>query len=86
MINLNNNIFAIIEIGSNNTKTHVYDNDKVVYNGVMTIEFKKNYGIDKKIVKDDLNKLYEVIDDVYNILRMYIFLDVVFLDLFLMKN
>lgn len=74
MINLNNNIFAIIEIGSNNTKTHVYDNDKVVYNGVMTIEFKKNYGIDKKIVKDDLNKLYEVIDDVLQYTKnVYIF-------------
>ena len=71
---MNNNIFAIIEIGSSNTKTHIYDNGKVIYDGVMTIEFKKNYSIDKKIVKDDLNKLYEVIEAVLQYTQnVYIF-------------
>ena len=40
--------FAIIEIGSNNTKTHVYENNKNIYENNMTIEFKKNYKIENK--------------------------------------
>lgn len=51
---------AIIEIGSNNTKIHIYDGDKLVYDGIVTIEFKKNY-IDK-ILESDLKKLYDVIE------------------------
>lgn len=35
--------FAILEIGSNNTKTHIYENDKVIYDNTTTIEFKKDY-------------------------------------------
>ena len=35
--------YAIIEIGSNNTKTHVYDNNALIYHKTTTIEFKKNY-------------------------------------------
>ena len=54
--------FAIIEIGSNNTKTHVYENEKVLYENNTTIEFKKNYINNKVIGKDDLNKLYSVIE------------------------
>jgi len=53
---------AIIEIGSNNTKTHVYDHRKVIYDATDTIEFKKNYGINKKILESDLEKLYAVIE------------------------
>lgn len=33
--------FAIIEIGSNNTKIHVYEDDRVIYDSNVTIEFKK---------------------------------------------
>lgn len=57
-------IYAIIEIGSNNTKTHVYDHDtdNVLYDNTTTIEFKKNYKINNKIITSDLEKLYEVID------------------------
>lgn len=33
--------FAIIEIGSNNTKTHIYENDNLIYENNTTIEFKK---------------------------------------------
>ena len=54
--------FAIIEIGSNNTKTHIYENKKVLYENNTTIEFKKNYINNKVIGKDDLNKFYSVIE------------------------
>jgi len=59
-----NNIFAIIEIGSNNTKTHVYKDNIVIYEHTTTIEFKKNYKSKNKINENDLNKLYEVINAV----------------------
>lgn len=49
---------AIIEIGSNNTKTHIYENDNLIYENNTTIEFKKNYLSENKISKDDLMKLY----------------------------
>lgn len=52
--------YGIIEIGSNNTKTHIYENDKVIYESNTTIEFKKNYKT--KIAPSDLNKLYGVIE------------------------
>lgn len=61
-----NKTFAIIEIGSNNTKTHVYENDKVLYDTTTTIEFKKNYAKEGKILEEDLNKLYKVIEQVKN--------------------
>ena len=52
------NIFAIIEIGSNNTKTHIYKDEDVIYENNITIEFKKNYKEQNKINEEDLNKLY----------------------------
>lgn len=55
------NTLAIIEIGSNNTKTHIYENDKAIYDNTTTIEFKKNYAKEEKIVKEDLEKLYKLI-------------------------
>ena len=54
---------SIIEIGSNNTKTHVYEEDSLVYENNTTIEFKKNYKMQNKIQKSDLEKLYEVIEN-----------------------
>ena len=57
-----NKEFAIIEIGSNNTKTHIYENDKVIYEKTTTIEFKANYKIDNKILKTDIEKLNKVIE------------------------
>ena len=54
--------FAIIEIGSNNTKTHVYDNNNVVYENNTTIEFKANYKLENKIVQSDIQKLFTVIE------------------------
>lgn len=57
-----NNVIAIVEIGSNNTKTHIYKNEKLVYENTDTIEFKKNYRSHNKISENDLNKLYQVIE------------------------
>lgn len=57
-----NNIFAIIEIGSNNTKTHIYKDKDLIFENTTTIEFKKNYKKDNKVNENDLNKLYNVID------------------------
>lgn len=56
-----NKTFAIIEIGSNNTKTHIYENDNLVYENTTTIEFKKNYQNTKNINQDDINMLFSVI-------------------------
>lgn len=52
------NSFAVIEIGSNNTKTHIYEDEKNIYENNVTIEFKKNYLINKRIDNNDLEKLY----------------------------
>lgn len=35
------NMFSIIEIGSNNTKTYIYKDEEVIYENTTTIEFKK---------------------------------------------
>lgn len=56
------NIFAIIEIGSNNTKTHIYEDDNLIYDNTTTIEFKKNYLIENKIQENDLKRLYKLIE------------------------
>ncbi|MBP3635231.1 MAG: hypothetical protein J6J17_02065 [Bacilli bacterium] len=58
---MNKKVFAIIEIGSNNTKTHIYEAEKVIYENNTTIEFKKNYQIESKINESDLNKLFIII-------------------------
>ena len=60
------NIFAIIEIGSNNTKTYIYKDEEVIYDNTTTIEFKKNYKRENKVNEEDLNKLYEVIEIALN--------------------
>ena len=56
-------IFAIIEIGSNNTKTHIYENESLIYENSTTIEFKKNYLKDNKIYENDLEKLFNLIEE-----------------------
>lgn len=56
------NKFAIIEIGSNNTKTHIYQDNNVIWEDTSTIEFKKNYKVNNCIDGKDLDKLYKVID------------------------
>ena len=51
---------AIIEIGSNNTKTHIYENGNLVKENNVTIEFKKNYKKGNRILSSDLDKLYAI--------------------------
>ena len=56
--------FAIIEIGSNNTKTHVYDHSnkhKEIFNSNTTIEFKANYKKYGKITENNIDELIRVI-------------------------
>ena len=55
------NMMAIIEIGSNNTKTHIYNDEELMYENTVTIEFKKNYKSENRINENDLSKLDEVI-------------------------
>ena len=57
------NMMAIIEIGSNNTKTHIYNGEELVYENTVTIEFKKNYKNENRINENDLSKLDEVIEN-----------------------
>ena len=59
-------MFGIIEIGSNNTKTHIYKDQKLIYKNTTTIEFKKNYKIENKINDNDVNLLYNVINNALN--------------------
>lgn len=54
--------FAIIEIGSNNTKTHIYENNSIIYENNTTIEFKSNYKFENKILSSDIGKLYKIIE------------------------
>lgn len=54
--------FAIIEIGSNNTKTHIYEDGKLIFENTTTIELKKNYFKENRIDKGDIAKLYKVLD------------------------
>ena len=50
-------MIGIIEIGSNNTKTHIYENGKLVFEESKTIEFKKHYLELGKIYENDWIKL-----------------------------
>ena len=63
VINKVSNMFAIIEIGSNNTKTHIYIDEEMIYENTTTIEFKKNYKNENKVNEKDLNELYKIIDN-----------------------
>ena len=56
--------FAIVEIGSTNTKGYIYSDNKVYEIGFKNIEFKKNYNISKEIIKEDIESLYEYINKI----------------------
>lgn len=56
-------MIAIIEIGSTNTKTNIYELDKLVEYKNSTIEFKNNFYKNNKIDENDLNRLYKVIEE-----------------------
>lgn len=60
--------YAIIEIGSNNTKTHIYENEKLIYENNTTIEFKKNYLKENTIYQNDKQKymITTEMSDVYD--------------------
>ena len=78
--------FAIIEIGSNNTKTHVYEDNKVIYENNTTIEFKNNYKKENKIISTDLGKLYKIIDKSLEYTKNIHIYGCSFLEIFLKKN
>lgn len=56
------NRFAIIEIGSYNTKTHVYEDNNVIFDSSDIIRFKQNYKDYGKIVDEDIDLLCSIID------------------------
>lgn len=60
-----NNSFAILEVGSTNTKTHIYENNTLVYEDTTTIKFKSHYTENNKILLEDLNKLLVLIKKAY---------------------
>lgn len=53
--------FAIIEIGSYNTKTHIYEQGKVIYEDNTTIKLKSNYKENNRISDNDLNMIISII-------------------------
>lgn len=57
-----NKDFAIIEIGSTNTKLHVYSENNLIYSDNITIEFKKHYKQEQKLNETDIVALYKVIE------------------------
>ena len=59
---MQNEKYGMIEIGSNNTKTHVYEKDALIYENNTTIELKKNYKKEGNIAKEDFKKLEEIIE------------------------
>lgn len=58
---MNRGKLAIIEIGSNNTKTHIYEEDSLIYENNTTIEFKKNYLDKNEIDAKDMDILFNLI-------------------------
>lgn len=57
-----NSRFAIIEIGSYNTKTHVYEDGNTIYDKNTTIQFKSNYKTNNRILDTDINELINAIN------------------------
>ncbi len=62
--------FAIVEIGSTNTKGYLYENNEVLDLGFRTIEFKNHYKVQGEISEEDKQELYDFIkgidcEDIY---------------------
>lgn len=57
--------FIIIEVGSTNTQTYLYD-QKLKNLGTISINFKTNYKLNKRIMESDLEKLYDHIESLRN--------------------
>ncbi len=64
-----NDKIAIIEIGSTNTKINICENGTIIEQNNYTIEFKTNYYKEEKIDNNDLNKLYNIIENIRNITK-----------------
>ena len=60
------NKFAILEIGSNNTKTHIYEDNNLIYENNATIQFKKKYLLNNKLDDNDLDCLFSEISSALN--------------------
>lgn len=55
------NKFAIIEIGSYNTKTHVYEDGNLIYENNTTLKLKANYKENGNICDKDINDIISII-------------------------
>lgn len=55
--------FAIIEIGSYNTKTHVYEDENIIYDKNITLKLKSNYKENGKISDNDVEEIINIIKD-----------------------
>lgn len=53
--------FGVIEIGSTNTKTYIYDNNKFMNGGFKYIAFKDHYNEFHQLLDSDIETLYELI-------------------------
>jgi hypothetical protein len=68
------NNFAVVEIGSTNTKGYIYKDNKINELGFKNIEFKKNYKKNNEIVQEDIESLYEYINKIKEIeSRVFVF-------------
>lgn len=56
--------FIVIEIGSTNTKTYLYENNEVKDLGFKTIEFKNHYKKEQKIDDQDKKDLFDYINSI----------------------
>ena len=75
------NKFIIVEIGSVNTKTYLYE-ETLKNLGIINIEFRNNYKLNKRIMESDLEKLYEHIETLKEYhCPIYIFATSIFRDL-----
>lgn len=52
---------AIIEIGSYNTKTHIYEDENIIYDNNTTLKLKSNYNKNNKISSEDINAIITII-------------------------
>lgn len=59
--------FAVIEVGSTNTKGYIYNNGEVDIKPLVTIEFKNHYKISNSILEEDKEKLYNYIKNIKKI-------------------
>lgn len=62
-----NTQFGIVEIGSTNTKAYIWNSKSVSNLGFKTIEFKKNYKEQGKILHSDIEKLICFINSVFDL-------------------